>query len=184
MSYLDVPRLHFSGLFFTGPSTINNIIKNYDPSVPLEKAGQYLQNALWNPLGVAQWWLEECTVLSAICSKGAAVASSDAVIGAAVLSPSPKTPMSDGAGGYYDIAKMVDLDPDQQGRSALFGVRIAVTLPNGAGLQGLMTVPELRQLNGRIPVQLGSWVAVGNWMGTLQEVQWSGDFSSSHFLTK
>jgi hypothetical protein len=78
---------------------------------------------------------------------------------------------------------MVDLDPDQQGRSALFGVRIAVTLPNGAGLQGLMTVPELRQLNGRIPLQIGSWVAVGNWMGTLQDVQWSGDISGSPFLS-
>src|SRR5215216_2093211 len=100
MSYLDVPRLHFSGLFFTGPSTINNIIQNYDPSVQLEQGGQYLQNALWNPLGVAQWWLEECKVLSAIGSTGAAVASSDTVIGAAVQSPSPKTPMSDGTGGF------------------------------------------------------------------------------------
>jgi hypothetical protein len=182
MSYLDVPRLHFSGLFFTGPSTINNIIKNYDPTIPLEKGGQFLQNALWNPLGVAQWWLEECTVLSAVGSTGAAVASTDAVIGAAVLSPSPKTPMSDGTGGFYDLAKMVDLDPDQQGRSALYGVRIAVTLPNGAGLQGLMTVPELRQLNGRIAGVGTSYGAVGQWMGTLQNVLWSGDISSSPFL--
>jgi len=183
MSYLDLPRLHFSGLFFTGPNTINNITRNYDPAVPLENsAGQYLQNAGWNALGVAQWWLEECKVLSAIGSTGTPIASSDAVIGAAVLSPSPKTPMSDGQGGYYDLAKMVDLDPDQQGRSALYGVRIAVTLPNGAGLQGLMTVPELRQLNGRIAGATSSYGAVGNWMGTLQNVVWSGDISSSPFL--
>ena len=184
MSYLDLPRLHFSGLFFTGPNTINNIIENFDPSVPLEnQTGQFLQNAGWNALGVAQWWLEECKVLSAIGPGGAQVGSDDAVIGAAVESPSPKTPMSDGQGGFYDIAKMVDLDPDQQGRSALYGVRISVTLPNGAGVKGLMTIPELRQLNPRIPVRGGSWTAVGNWMGTLQDLTWSGDISSSDFLT-
>lgn len=183
MSYLDVPRLHFSGLFFTGPGTANNRITNYDPSVPLENpSGQYTQNAGWNPLGVAQWWLEECTVLSALDSTGAAVPSSDKVIGAAVQSPSPKTPMSDGQGGYFDIAKMVDLDPQQQFRSALYGVRIAVILPNGAGFQGLMTIPELRQLNTRISGAGSSYGAVGNWMGTLQNVLWSGDISSSPFL--
>src|SRR5262245_27128116 len=114
MSYLDVPRLHFSGLFFTGPSTINNILDNYDPSTQLESPpGQYINPpAGWNPLGVAQWWLEECSVLSAVGTTGAAVPSSDSVIGAAVQSPSPKTPMPDGTGGYYDIAKMVDLDVD------------------------------------------------------------------------
>jgi hypothetical protein len=184
MSYLDLPRLHFSGLFYTGPSTINNITQNYTPTVDLESGpNQYDRSvAGWDPTGVAQWWLEECTVLSAVSSGATPVAAGDAVIGAAVETPSPKTPMSDGQGGFYDIAKMVDLDPDQQGRSALYGVRISVVLPNGAGLQGLMTVPELRQLNGRIPAR-GSWAAVGNWMGTLQEVQWSGDISSSPFLT-
>jgi hypothetical protein len=191
MSYLDFPRLHFSGLFYTGPSTINNITQNYTPSVDLElpppaPPDEYNMSgnvAGWNPMGVAQWWLEECTVLSAVGLAGAEVDASDAVIGALVQSPSPKTPMSDGQGGFYDIAKMVDLDPDQQGRSALYGVRIAVTLPNGAGLQGLLTVSELRQLNGRIALRLGSWVAVGNWMGTLQDVQWSGDISGSPLLT-
>ncbi|HWN10828.1 MAG TPA: hypothetical protein VNO50_16430 [Pyrinomonadaceae bacterium] len=184
MSYLDLPRLHFSGLFFTGPGTINNVIQNYTPGVPLVNAqGQYLPNAVWNPLGVSQWWLEECTVLSAIGQTGSDVDANDAVIGALVESPSPKTPMSDGTGGFYDIAKMVDLDPDQQGRSALYGVRVAVTLPNGAGLQGLMTIAELRQLNGRIPVNAGSWAAVGNWMGTLEDVKWIGDISGSSFLT-
>lgn len=184
MSYLDFPRLHFSGLFYTGPNTINNIIQNYTPSVPLENAqGQYLPNAVWNPVGVSQWWLEECAVLSAVGTGGAEVDTSDAVIGALVQSPSPKTPMSDGQGGFYDIAKLVDLDPDQQGRSAVYGLRISVTLPNGAGLQGLMTVFEIRQLNERIAGAQGSWGAVCNWMGTLQDVQWSGDLSGSPLLT-
>ena len=189
MSYLDLPRLHFSGLFYTGPSTINNITENYIPTTVLENApDQYNpspQVAGWNPTGVAQWWLEQCSVLSAVGPAGNEITSSgdDLVIGALVQSPSPTTPMSDGATGYYDIAKMVDLDPDQQGRSALYGVRISVTLPSGAGFQGLLTVAELRQLNGRIAGAQGSYGAVGNWMGTLQDVVWSGDISTSPILT-
>ncbi len=135
MSYLDLPRLHFSGLFYTGPNTINNQTDNYTPSVNLEMPppappDQYNmsgQVAGWNPVGVAQWWLEECTVLSAVGAGGVEVDASDAVIGALVQSPSPTTPMSDGEGGYYDIAKMVDLDPDQQFRSAVYGLRLSVT---------------------------------------------------------
>lgn len=183
MSYLDVPRLHFSGLFFVGPNTINNSPANYDPNTPLEDpSGQYASVAGWNPLGVAQWWLEECNVLSAVGSNGAAI-SSDPVLGAPVLSPSPKTPISDGTGGYYDLAKMVDLDVDQQGRSALYGLRISVTVPGGAGFQGLInTIPELRQLNPRMLNPPNSWGAVGDWMGTVQDVSWFGNISISPFL--
>src|SRR5262245_19226583 len=32
MSFLDPPRLHFAGTFFTNPSTINNATENYSPS--------------------------------------------------------------------------------------------------------------------------------------------------------
>jgi hypothetical protein len=187
MSYLDLPHLHFSGLFFTAPSTINNITQNYIPTTQLESANnQYIKDVVgWNPNGVAQWWLEECSVLSGVGPSGTAVTSSgaDPVIGVPVLSPSPSTPMSDGKTGYFDFAKLVDLDPDQQGRSAGYGVRIAVTLPNGAGFQGLMTVPELRQLNGRVSGARSSYGAVGNWMGTVQNVVWSGDVSGSALLT-
>ena len=182
MSYLDLPRIHFGGLFFTGPNTINNITPNYEASTKLEGPNnQYIpQVAGWNALGVAQWWLEECTVLSAVGPDGTAVTGGDPLIGGTVQSPSPSTPLQDGSGANLGIAKMVDLDPDQQGRSALFGVNLFVTLPNGAGFSGALSVAELRQLNPRIQVQgSGSWSAVGTWMGVLQNVTWTGDISSS-----
>lgn len=34
MSYLDLPRLHFSGLFFTNPNTINNVTQNPNAMIP------------------------------------------------------------------------------------------------------------------------------------------------------
>lgn len=184
MSYLDLPRIHFGGLFFTGPNTINNITPNYEASTKLQGPDhQYKPNAGWNALGVAQWWLEECTVLSAVGPDGAAVTEGDPLIGGAVQSPSPSTPLQDASGANLGIAKMVDLDPDQQGRSALFGVNLFVTLPNGAGFSGALSVAELRQLNPRVQVQgSGSWSAVGTWMGVLQNVAWTGDISSSPLL--
>ena len=193
MSYLDVPRIHFGGLFFTNPNTINNYDGSYNPSVPLTNPqGGYISNppqgqpSGWNPLGVAQLYLSECTVLSAVGPGGTAV-SGDPIVGALVESPSPSTPkpMPDGQGDY-DIAKMVDLDPDQQGRSAVYGLRIYVTLPDGSGFSGLMSVPELQETNLRVappPSPRGSWFFVGTWMGQITDVTWNAGTSSS-FLTQ
>ncbi len=188
MSYLDVPRIQFGGLFFTNPATINNIIGNYNPKVPLQNSqGQYLPNAVWNPLGVSKVWLSQCSVLSVVDASGtySSAPGSDPVIGALVETPSPSTPKQmPNSTSNYDQAKMVDLDPEQQGRSALFGLRIYVTLPNGAGCSGLVTVPELQYLLNRVPNPQSSWGAVGTWMGQITDVTWSGDLSSSPFLTQ
>lgn len=188
MSYLEVPRIQFGGLFFTNPATINNLITNYNPKVPLKNAqGQFLPNAIWNPMGISQVWLSQCSVLSVVDASGtySSAPGSDPVIGAPVETPSPTTkkPMPNSTRNY-DFAKMVDLDPDQQGRSAVFGLRIYVTLPNGAGCSGLVSVPELQYLLTRVPNPQSSWGAVGTWMGQITEVTWSGDVSSSPFLTQ
>jgi hypothetical protein len=178
MSYLDVPRIQFGGLFFTDPDTINNTIGNYDPTAPLNPLG-------WNPVGVARLWLAECSVLSVVGPTGTLVTDphADPLIGAAVESPSPATPKPRPDGkGNYDVAKLVDLDPLQQLRSAVYGLRLYVALAGGAGFSGLMTVPELQYLNGRMQLGLGSWSAVGTWMGQIAEVTWNGDLSASPFL--
>lgn len=194
MSYLDVPRIHFGGLFFTNPSTINNYDASFEPSVQLTgPQGQYLTDdpngdggpAGWNAVGTAQLWLSECTVLSAVGPAGTAV-SADPILGAAVESPSPSTPKTTPDGkGFYDIAKLVDLDPDQQGRSAVYGLRIYVTIPGGAGFSGLLSVPELQFLGfTRVPNAGGSWGAVGTWMSQITQVSWTGDVASSPFLVQ
>ncbi len=141
MSHLDVPRLHFGGLFFTNPATANNFLASRDPSTPLTNAqGQYISDrqgappAGWNALGVAQLWLEEAQVLSAVDGPGRLVTAGDPLIGAPVETPSPQTPKKTPDGkGLYDLAKLVGLDILQQFRSAIYGLRIYVTLGNGAG---------------------------------------------------
>ena len=58
----------------------------------------------------------------------------------------------------------------------MYGIYLFVTLANGAGFSGTLSVPELRQLNPRFAVNLPtSWAAVGTWMGVIQDVVWSGD---------
>src|ERR1700690_2774425 len=117
MSYLELPRIHFGGLFFTDPNTINNITAHYSSFVDLKTAdGQYIDQIPgggrnWNPTGVSQFWLEDCRVLSVIDADGHAINSSkiDTLVGAAVESASPKTPQKDGEGAYRSIAKLVDL---------------------------------------------------------------------------
>lgn len=195
MSYLHLPRIQFGGLFFANPSTINNFDNSFNPSVPLtDSQGAYVSVPMggppagWNAVGVAQIWLSECKVLSAVGPSGTWV--DDPVVGAAVESPSPTTPKTDGTGGYYDIAKLVDLDPDQQGRSAVYGLRIYVTLPDGGGFSGLATIPELQFLETRAvfptppPIRRSSWGAVGTWMGQITEVDWAVNASSSPFLAQ
>lgn len=189
MSYLDLPRIQFGGLFFTNPDTINNYIRSYDPETKLVGPdGKYLSEPPdggpggWSPLGVAQLWVEEARVLSAVGPDGKAVAS-DPIVGASVESPSPSTPKAKPGGtGSYDFAKMVDLDPYMQSRSAVYGLRLFVTLPGGGGFGGLLTVPELQYLGGRVAVRTGSWAAVGTWTGFLEELDWFGDIGSSAFL--
>lgn len=191
MSYLDLPRLHFGGLFFTNPDTINNYIGSYDPDTKLlAPDGAYLSDPQqggapsgWNPPGVAQLWVEQATVLSAVDATGAPVAS-DPVLGAPVESPSPKTPKKTPDGkGLYDIAKMVDLDPYMQSRSAVYGLRLFVTLAGGGGFSGPLTVPELQYLAPRAAARTGSWALVGTWMGWIEEPDWFGSLAPSPFLT-
>ncbi len=191
MSYLKLPRIQFGGLFFTAPSTINNLQPNYHENVPLTNSeGQYLPNALWNATGVAQLWLSECKVLSVVGPDGTLheSGSSDPIVGATVETPSPSTPKQTADGeGLLDIAKLVDLDPLQQGRTRGYGLHVFVTLPGGGGFSGPLTPPELRYMYTRVtppPKSGGSWYLVGNWQTAIpkDKVNWFGDFSSSPFL--
>nr|AEA09213.1 hypothetical protein Lip018_ORF002 [uncultured Acidobacteriota bacterium] len=187
MSYLDIPHIHFGGLFWAAPSTINNITTNYDPSVRLEnQSGQYNENVvLWNALGVAQFYLQNCSVLGGVDSSGKFIDSgSDPLIGAPIITPAPLTPMSDGASGIYDIPKMVDLDPDQQGRTELYGMRFQITLPAGGTFGGPMSIPQLRELGPRVTLTKvgGSFSAVGQFMGSIVQPEWPAGDSGSELV--
>jgi hypothetical protein len=184
MSYLDLPRIHFAGLFFAGPGTINNTTTNYEPDAPIEKpGGKYTPIAGWNPPGVAEFYLQQCAVLGAVDGSGDWIAAgADPLIGAQVATAGPQTPIKIN-GNVLDVAKLVDLDPDQQGRSELYGVQFQIQLADGSTFGGAMSVPQLRELGPRVPLKGSSFVAVGQFMGSIDQPQWPAA-SGSKLLTQ
>ena len=130
MSYLDVPRLHFAGDFCTDPATANNEIADYDPAATIAPG--------WNPLGKNWFLFPDCTVRSAVNAVGAVKQSpaDDALVGGSV--ETTNMPI---------FAKLVDLDPEFQTASQVWGLELKVSVPSGSGsFTGRMATATLRDL--------------------------------------
>ncbi len=168
MSYLDEPRIHFFGKYFANPSTINNDIGNYDLKPPLDLS--------WNPDGSAFFRFLDCAVSLVVGPDGVGAAgdAGDPIAQATVTTPQAPPPK---------VAKIVDLDPDQQSITQLFGVLVTVALPGGkGGVTGRMAVAELRDLwFSRVPGPVSDTSASGVWQSVLVDLQWSG-LEQSAFL--
>lgn len=144
----QLPRLFFSGKFYTDPSTINNNVKHYDvdkfrPSLQLSDDGVN-DNGYWHPDGTATFAFVDCVVnnvstdptLAALPSVIAhsdvtAVNTSDKLIGQPVVYNQRKV-----------YGKISDLDPQMQTVSQLFGVRVEIGQheddPNEPGFSALL----------------------------------------------
>jgi hypothetical protein len=174
MSYLDVPRLHFSGTFTANPSTINNDPTNYDPSLVNgpdpnpENIGLVLS---WNPYGSHAFTIS-AQVTSFVDSSGQLHAGGDPLIGASFASYMPQ----------QNPAKLVDLDTQQQGVTRLFGLYLQLTLAGGgsAVLQGLWeNGGTLLNLWTRVPSGQGDSAYGGAFQSVLKNLQWSTIAGSS-----
>lgn len=126
MSYLDWPRLHFKGRFQADTSTVNNDVRHYksdafEPEFQAMMVGHgageaQRTNGYWNPEGSGAWRLLGCRITSAVLrDKTITEARADPVIGMHL------------AGSNDRVAgKLVDLDPQQQAVSEIWGLRIAL----------------------------------------------------------
>jgi len=164
MSYLNPLRAHFSGIFLAAPSTVNNDIRNFD----IDHFNP--ANGSWNPKGNGAFDLPACTITSAFYGDGsAAQGGGDVVLGltvAHVATPS---------------AKVVDLDPQQQMVSMIFGLEISIAKP---GAPPLLTADFT-------PVPFADlWLRAGQqsdgamgvfYQSQLDSLRW-GEVSSSRFL--
>lgn len=108
MSYLDLPRVIFDGDFQADVSTVNNFVQNFDITTfdPETSPGA------WNPTGSGAFRLLNCRVRSASDS-GDAAAKEDPILTASVEGSSDQV-----------SAKIVDLDPQWQLSSMLWGLRV------------------------------------------------------------
>lgn len=153
MSYLDQPRINFTGRFFTNVSTINNDIANYDPSAPVG-------DPQWNPTGIAIYKFDSCTVTGV-----QAPGDNSKLIGAPVTTPPQPVP-----------GKLVDLDPDQQMLSQVIGVALNLATDSGAGFQGVLTPCNFQDIWARAPTpegDAGGSTASAIYVSTLNSVQWT-----------
>lgn len=115
MSYLTFPRLHFSGTFRAYPSTINNIDENYDPSIYPNIEDVQL---VWAPKGNGEFDID-CTVTMVEYADGSSACTpeEDPIIGQPLCAvPNPN----------FIPGALVDLDPDNQGVSELWGMRLQI----------------------------------------------------------
>jgi len=156
MSYLDTPRLTFSGQFTANPSTINNTPTNYNVTVPLG-------DLAWNPEGKHNFSLNACRVTSIVTTAGPAT-SGDPIIGATLASTGP--------------AVLVDLDTDQQTVSQIIGLVVQIT-HGGATITGKMTPVNFFDMFVRTnPVVRGDGKFSAWYQSVLTDVQWKGSWDS------
>jgi hypothetical protein len=126
VSYLLRPRLNFVGSFEADVSTVNNdpthfntekFLPNFD-----DPQTQQSMNGWWNPSGTGIWRLFDCSVTGVCYANGtnAVSADQDAVVGMSLVDAGDRAP-----------AKLVDLDPQQQMVSTIFGLQLRLVTQDG-----------------------------------------------------
>jgi hypothetical protein len=123
MSYLSCPRIHFAGRFQADTSTVNNDVRHYDSELFVNDFQRIMKlknqeiekyNGYWNPEGSGAWRLLGCRVNSVV------------VDGDIKLLPSQDPAVGMLIGGSDDrvAGKLVDLDPQQQMVSQIWGLTV------------------------------------------------------------
>jgi hypothetical protein len=118
MSYLDSPRLHFNGWFQADVSTINNDIRFYQNLSFVPEYQGLNQNGSWNPEGTGIFRLLDCTITGGFLD-GQLVP----VTGITIENAKQRAP-----------GKLVDLDPQQQLVSQIWGMGVRLVEVSGQQL--------------------------------------------------
>lgn len=137
MSYLDTPRVHFGGRFFTDPSTVNNDPTHY-------KTENANPSPWQNPFGQHRFSLRNCLIKSAIGPDGELFI--DPVLGCSLTTTDKPS-----------AAKIVDLDVYQQGVPTIYGMQLMIAIPNNKEIVGTVDPIVLNQMwtNSVLPTR--SW---------------------------
>jgi hypothetical protein len=180
VSYLNPLRLHFSGSFEAAVSTVNNDPVHYDnarfkPSYAEPQSGTARDelNGSFNPEGSGDWRLHGCTVTAAFRTDGAPVPRTDPVLDCLIADSDRRTP-----------AKLVDLDPEQQFVSQIFGLELRIATTGGETLlRGEFEPAAFMDIWDRGPNvgALGDLAAGAMYQSVLTRLTW-GDTDRSPFL--
>ncbi len=173
MSYLAPLRLHFAGTFQAAVSTVNNSASHYDND-HFPPGSQEPGPGGWNPRGNADWRLIGCEVTAAFHGDGSDADAGDPVLDMLVADSDTRAP-----------AKLVDLDPEQQLVSMVFGLEVRICDRGGATLvRGSFAPAPFVDLFARST--RGSTTDFGMcaaYQSVLTDLEW-GDVSASPLLTE
>lgn len=170
MSYLDLPRFHFVGRFQADPPTINNEISHYDNErfvARFQMVGDALGvNGYWNPAGSAAFRLSDCRVTA--CTPDGGRAAEDTLLGGSIEDAYATAP-----------AKLVDLDPQQQGASEIWGLSLRCLLGDGTpAFTGQVRHAACVGLWQRARTGFGSSVMGGAYQSVIEHLEWIDQRSS------
>jgi hypothetical protein len=173
MSYLNNLRLVFAGDFQSDVSTVNNDVRHYD-NATFEKRFQEFQmgqdfNGWWNPIGSAAFRLINCTIKSAVINDEQM---EDSAVGLFI-----------GGSNNRVGGKMVDLDPQFQMASGIWGLTIRLTDGQQNFLVGQFEPASFRDIMfGRRQQAGGSAGASAAFQSVLTNLQWGEDLRGSPCL--
>ena len=176
MSYLTVPRIVFSGRFQADVSTVNNDVRHYDNTAfePIfqEPMTNEAMNGWWNPDGTGAFRLIDVQIKQSITSVGQS--------GAGDLA----TGLFLNAQINRSAAKLVDLDPQFQMGSSIWGLRVALTDGETEYMRGDYLAAPFRDLFfGRVFGMGGSGGASAKYTSVLENVEWHENASASPVLS-
>ena len=179
MSYLDVPRLVFFGQFHTDPSTVNNDPEHFDtdafePNYWKTGTADNL-NGWWNPKGTGTWRCHNVVITSATYADGTTCTSSvhDPLIGANVRDANDRV-----------AGRLVDLDPEQQMISQLWGLQLRIEVPRTPlGCGGALLHTGFSDIWARFPGGNGDGMFSASFQ-TVIEDPWWGTVDGSRALTE
>ena len=142
MSYISLPRIVFSGRFQADVSTVNNDVRHYSNQdfesrfqLPQQRGSQ-IGNGWWNPEGSGAFRLIDVQVNQAFLAPQADA--SDKAVG-----------LSLNAQVSRSSAVLVDLDPQKQTVSTLFGLRLQLTDGQNAFFTGDFRPTAFRDMASR-----------------------------------
>jgi hypothetical protein len=176
MSYLNFPRLAFAGAFQADVSTVNNDPRHFD-NATFEPYFQDFQhqsqfNGWWNPIGTGIFRLSDCKVTTLLGPDGKMA---DDLALACSVGNSPDRPSG----------KLVDIDPDWQLASCIYGFTVTLADANGnIVLQGDYEPNPFRDLwFTRAPKNVpGDTRASAMFQSVLTNLQWNLEAIYSPFL--
>jgi len=176
VSYLSTPRLHFAGKFQADVSTVNNDPEHFDSAKfrsSYQLPGPGATNGWWNPNGTGAWRFFECTV-------GRVVYADGSICDDPMLDPVVGAPLNDLDSRVE--GKLVDLDPEQQMVSQIWGFQVLLGRPgHGFGFRSDFEVAAFSDIWGRFPQKIDDSTFGAFYQSVLNLIEWAGD-GGSRFL--